>query len=239
MADTGLSYDEAVKAATAAGQAFATVPGTVDGIDQVMFEHCPPSLRALFDGARAHGERTFLVYEDERWSFSDVMASVDALAAALVDHYGVAKGDRVSIAMRNYPEWIVSFAAITSIGAVSVSMNAWWSEDEMSFALEDSGTKVLIADRERVQRSRIAASRLGISTIVVRTTEAATPETGVDRWEDVVEPGAAVLRRHAVADQPGFALLLVGQDVVLKIVALVYWRDVDKAKAAASLSGVW
>ena len=37
--------------------------------------------------------------------------------------------------MRNYPEWVIAFAAITSIGAVSVSLNAWWTADELDYAL--------------------------------------------------------------------------------------------------------
>ena len=71
----------------------------------------------------------------------------------LVHDFGVQKGDRVSIGMRNYPEWICAIAAITSIGAISVSLNAWWTEDEIDFALRDSGTSVLIADIERVERA--------------------------------------------------------------------------------------
>ena len=67
------------------------------------------------------------------------MEEVDALGYALVHHYGVKKGDRVGIAMRNYPEWVISFCAILSIGAVSVSLNAWWTEDELDYAIGDSG----------------------------------------------------------------------------------------------------
>jgi long-chain acyl-CoA synthetase len=119
------------------------------------------------------------------------MAAVDGLAAALVDRYGVAKGDRVAIGMRNYPEWVISFAAITSIGAVSVSLNAWWTEDELDYALEDSGTKVLIADVERVERSRGSAERLGFATVGVRLAPGATLD-GADRWEDVVAAGATM-----------------------------------------------
>ena len=55
--------------------------------------------------------------------------------------------------MRNYPEWVISFAAILSIGAVSVSLNAWWTEDELDYAINDSGLTVLIADEERVRRA--------------------------------------------------------------------------------------
>ena len=62
-------------------------------------------------------------------------------ADALVDRYGIAKGDRVAIGMRNYPEWVMSMLAIISIGGVSVSLNAWWIEDEIDYALEDCGAR--------------------------------------------------------------------------------------------------
>ena len=54
--------------------------------------------------------------------------------------------------MRNYPEWMLSYWAITSMGAVAVGMNAWWVPHEMHYGLEDSAPKVLICDRERLQR---------------------------------------------------------------------------------------
>ena len=186
-----LSYDEAAAEVTAPGARFEIEEVSVFGNPTRVFKNAPPSLRAIFDSARARGDQTFLVYEDERWSFADVMAAVDGLAASLVERYGVAKGDRVSIGMRNYPEWVISFAAITSIGAVSVSLNAWWTEDELDYALEDSGTKVLIADVERVERSRVSAARLGFSTIGVRLPDGSSFEAA-DRWEDVVLAGASM-----------------------------------------------
>jgi long-chain acyl-CoA synthetase len=184
-----LSYEEAAARVTAPGERFETTEIEVGGNKVKAFKHAPGSLRDIFSLSRTRGDATFLVYEDERWSFDDVMASVDGLASALVERYGVSKGDRVSIGMRNYPEWAVAFAAITSIGAISVSLNAWWTEDELDYALEDSGTTVLIADVERVERSRASASRLGVATIGVRLPAGASFE-GADRWEDVVVPGA-------------------------------------------------
>ena len=119
----------------------------------------PPSARCSPEpGVRTS---TFLVYEDERWSFDETMGHVDALAHALVHRFGIGKGDRVGIAMRNLPEWIVSFAAILSIGAVSVSLNAWWTETEVDYAIGDSGLSLLIADPERIERAHDAAHRPG------------------------------------------------------------------------------
>ncbi len=182
-----LSYAAAAAQVTAPGQRFETMEETVAGRTQTVFRHAPPSLRELFASARGRGDDTFLVFEDERWSFAEAMAQVDGLGAALVERYGVARGDRVAIAMRNYPEWVIAFAAITSVGAVSVSLNAWWTADELDYALADCGAKVLVADGERVERSRETCDLLGLPTIAVR---APGPlPSGVDRWTDVVVPG--------------------------------------------------
>ncbi|MEO7397284.1 MAG: class I adenylate-forming enzyme family protein, partial [Ilumatobacteraceae bacterium] len=117
------------------------------------------------------------------YTFGDVRDRFAALGAALVGRYGVRKGDRVAVAMRNFPEWIISFAAITSIGAVSVSMNSWWTGDEMDFALRDSGATVLIADDLRLERSLATCARLGIRMIAVRTP---SPPADADAWDAVV-----------------------------------------------------
>jgi steroid-24-oyl-CoA synthetase len=182
-----LSYAEAVAAVTAPGERFETTTVDVRGVPTTVFRNAPGSLRDIFVLARGYGDETFLVYEDERWSFGDTMQRVDALGALLVERYGVVPGDRVAIGMRNYPEWVVAFAAITSVGGISVSLNAWWTEDELAWALEDCGAKVLVADRERVERTQAATAKLGITVVGVRLGEDA-PE-GVDRWEDVLPLG--------------------------------------------------
>ncbi len=182
-----LSYDEAIAEVTRPGARFETATVDVGGVTTTVFRNAPSSLRQVFDTARGRGDATFLVYEDERWSFAEVMRQVDALGALLVHTYGVGKGDRVAIGMRNYPEWVVAFAAVTSVGAISVSLNAWWTEDELGWALEDCGASVLIADRERAERTRDAAAKLGVTVLGVRLGDDDLP--GVDRWEQVLPVG--------------------------------------------------
>ena len=178
-----VSYEDAVAAVTAPGGRFETEEVEIRGSTVTVFKNAPPSLREIVASTALRGDDVFLVYEDERWTFTRFSDTVNALATALIEHYGVTKGDRVAIGMRNYPEWVVSFSAITSIGAVSVSLNAWWTEDELDYALADCGAKVLIADRERVDRSAKTCARLGIAVLAVRA-----PETSVDQWDDVVAP---------------------------------------------------
>ena len=74
-----------------------------------------------------HGDKDFLVYEDERITFAEHFRTVATLAHALVDRFGITKGDRVAIAMRNLPEWVIAFWASISVGAVVVPLNAWWT----------------------------------------------------------------------------------------------------------------
>ncbi len=147
-----MSYEEACAEVTRPGAFFEVGAESIRGVDYRVFRNGPATLAQLFAGAR-DDESTFLVYEEQRWSFTETARHIDALAHALVHTFGVKKGDRVGIAMRNLPEWIVSFAAILSIGAVSVSFNAWWTESELDYALEDSRSAVLIVDGERVDRA--------------------------------------------------------------------------------------
>jgi long-chain acyl-CoA synthetase len=185
------SYAEAVAAAGAEGQPFELVEVEVGGVSYRAFKNAPPTMKQFFDLARGI-DTPFLVYEDEEWTFADVMTEVDALAAALVHRYGVRPGDRVGIAMRNLPEWVVSFAAILSIGAVSVSLNAWWVEDEIDFAVRDSGLSVLIADAERTVRAAAPCRSAGVAILGVRLDDEWTTSDGVERWDEVLERGAAM-----------------------------------------------
>jgi long-chain acyl-CoA synthetase len=96
------SFDQAVAMlTTAAGSPFEITEGEINGQKLKIFANLPSSLRESFDLTRLHGDKTFLVYEDETWTFADVMRRVDEIADALVNRYGIERGDRVAIAMRN------------------------------------------------------------------------------------------------------------------------------------------
>ena len=186
-----MTYDDAVAALTGPGAPFATKEIELEGRTLEVFERTPKSLREVFETARERADDTFLVYEDERWSFGEVMRHSDALGALLIETYGLKQGERVAIAMRNYPEWIVSFAGITSVGCISVSMNAWWTAEEMAYGIEDCGASVLSVDPERAKVAAETAAKLGVKLVVVRSDGAALP-AGADRWEEVLPLGSAL-----------------------------------------------
>ncbi len=187
----GLSFQEANAQVGAPGSLFEVINIERDGVRDRIFKNAPSDLRQLFDTARGLDE-TFIVYEDEEWTFAEVMEEVDALGHALVHQYGIEPGDRVGIAMRNYPEWIVSFAAILSIGAISVSMNAWWTGAEMEYAINDAELSVMIADTERLERGAAACQRDNVRMIGVRLDALAPLAPNVAHWNDVVVRGVAM-----------------------------------------------
>ena len=135
----------------APGQPFEMETISIDGIATRCWKNAPPSLAALAQAARMHGDRTFVVYEDERVSY-DAWFRASATLAHHLQAAGIGKGDRVALAMRNLPEWPVAFFAIVSIGAIAVPLNAWWTGAELAYGLADSGAKLLIADAERLDR---------------------------------------------------------------------------------------
>ncbi len=182
-----LSREAAIAELTKPGADFEVIERVVGGRKMEVFQHVPASLRCIFEQAREFGDKTYIVYEGESWSFTRIMEHVDAVGALLVQEYGVRKGDRVALAMRNYPEWIAAFAATLCVGAIVVPLNAWWQSEELDFALADSGATVLIGDSERIARALPSIRERGIRAMVVRP-DRDVPE-GVARYEDVVPLG--------------------------------------------------
>jgi long-chain acyl-CoA synthetase len=110
---------------------FALGEAEIRGNAYRVFKNAPPSLVGLFLFGTQHGDKDFLIYEEERLSYREAWSRACRLAHALRTKLGVGKGDRVAIAMRNYPEWCVSYMAVISLGAVVVPLNAWWKTDEL------------------------------------------------------------------------------------------------------------
>jgi len=183
-----LTFEEACAQVTAPGSPLELTTAQIRGREYPVFANAPTNTAEAFAAAAARGDQDFLVYEGETWSYADVISHGHALAAALVSEFGITKGDRVAIAMRNYPEWIVAVVGIAAAGAVSVPLNAWWGADELAYGLRDSGSKVAIVDAERLERIGGPLDRGSMRALVVRG-DADRP--GASRYADVVIPGTA------------------------------------------------
>jgi acyl-CoA synthetase (AMP-forming)/AMP-acid ligase II len=102
--------------------------------------------------AMQHGDATFLVEGDERLSFKQVYMAARQVAAGLVEGYGVQRGARVGLAMRNANAWCVTYIGILMAGGCATLLNGWWQGGELAAGIRDSEAKLVIADPQRAAR---------------------------------------------------------------------------------------
>jgi long-chain acyl-CoA synthetase len=176
-----MTIAEANATLTAAGTMFEMEERDIRGVPTRTWKNAPASLRAVLDMSLAHGDATFLVYEDERTTFAAHYRIACTLARRLQTTFGIEQGDRVAIIMRNLPEWVMAFWASTLAGAVVVPLNAWWSGEELHYGLQDSGAKIAFVDTERAERIRpFLGGVTGFGALIVadehRHAEPETPE---------------------------------------------------------------
>jgi long-chain acyl-CoA synthetase len=174
---TAMTMEEAIRHTVQTNPVFEVVEADVRGVTYRTFKNIPGTVAALMLASREqhdNGAAEFLVYQDERWTYDEFCAQVHRLSHALRDTLGIQKGDRVGIAMRNYPELLMLTLAIASAGAVMVFVNAWWTTEELDYALQDSGAKTIFADGPRLERLLPLQGSLGLRLIGVRDGEGMT-----------------------------------------------------------------
>jgi long-chain acyl-CoA synthetase len=152
----------------------------IGGVDVPMIAAAPPALSHYFAYfCMQHGDKQFLVDGDERLSFAQVYSAADAVAKALVSGYGVRRGDRVGIAMRNAPSWIILYMGILMAGGIATLLNGWWQGGELADGIDDVGATLVFADPPRAKRLSEANRTVKADIIVVdlglSTTDALAP----------------------------------------------------------------
>ena len=188
---------------TAPGSPFEIVEGEALGRSQRLWKNAPPTLRDIFLAGRGHGDKSFLVHEDERVTF-EALARASVVFAHELQKLGVKKGDRIAIAMRNLPEWPAVYFGTLLAGAVSVPLNAWSTGPELQYMLGDSGAVVLVVDPERLDRVSPHLPELPILRQVF-VSRLETAPAGVRRLQDVIGATADWPALPAL-DLPGVAL---------------------------------
>jgi acyl-CoA synthetase (AMP-forming)/AMP-acid ligase II len=112
----------------------------------------PPSLTQYFQHYCAqHGDLDFLVAGTERLSFAQTFAAAERVAHALLAR-GVAPGDRIGIAARNSPSWVVAYMGIVMAGGIATLLNGWWQPEELAAAIADVDCTLIVADGPRARR---------------------------------------------------------------------------------------
>ena len=170
------------------GTLFEVAEIEVRGVRIRSFKNAPRNVRDVWLSTRQFAERDYLVYEDERLTYGEAHARANAIAGWL-SRQGVVAGDRVGIAMRNYPEWLLIYWACLAAGFVVVGLNAWWVAEEVEYALQDSAPKVVFCDEERLGRILERPATAARSQLVATRTGARP--AGVVGWAEVIDGPAA------------------------------------------------
>ncbi len=145
--------DAAFAALTERGGPLATVDFDLNGVTVPMIAAAPASLPPYFAHYCAeHADKVFLVDGEERLTFAQVYAAATAVARSLVAGYGIKVGDRVGIAARNAPAWIVLYMGILMAGGVATLLNGWWQGGELCEGIDDVGATLVFADPQRMKR---------------------------------------------------------------------------------------
>jgi fatty-acyl-CoA synthase len=161
----------------------------------------------LEEAAKRWGPREALSYEGRRWSFAHLQAEVDGTARAMI-HLGILPGDHVALWMPNRPEWLLTFFALATIGAVVVPINTRFRTSDLAYVLRQSDTTTLITvDRsgpvDYLDMVRQVCPEIGsrdpahlypesfpaLRRVVV---VGESPYPGTSRWEEVLVGAAAV-----------------------------------------------
>ncbi|WP_329163109.1 acyl--CoA ligase [Streptomyces sp. NBC_01717] len=184
-----LSAADRVEAAlTGPGAPFAVVR-LQDGpqAGALVYADGPRTLREFVETTWAFGEQPFLIAAERSYSYAEFFAAASALACRLTEVYGLRPGDRAVVAMRNHPEWQIAFWAAQLAGLVAVPLNAWWTEDEFTYALDDCGPRVLLVDGERLPRVSAWAEKTEARVVVFHHWDGEVPQ-GAERYEDLPAP---------------------------------------------------
>ena len=181
-----LAFAELDKKLTAPGSPFEMEDVVIRGIKTRVWKKAFRNLRAVVEHSRRFGDQDYLVYEEQRVTYAQHYQQVVQLAHVLIDQYGIRKGDRVAIAMRNYPEWPVVFWASLAIGAVIVPLNAWWTGAELEYSLEHSGARLVFTDLQRAQMLADSPKRIASLEHIVKVRSVDTALAGINEFETLL-----------------------------------------------------
>nr|MBA2636266.1 acyl--CoA ligase [Sphingomonas sp.] len=162
--DLDRKFDEALARVTGPG---GRVVIGHDAKGRAVVANFPATLPAFFKAFCARNAATeAVITAGERLTFAELDQWSDRLAKALVGR-GIAKGDRVGLAMRNCPSWIVAYMAIAKAGGVATLLNGWWQAHEFRHALALAEPALIIADQARASRLEAGGCTIPLVPIAV------------------------------------------------------------------------
>jgi long-chain acyl-CoA synthetase len=141
------------------------------------FAERPPSVHAMFERSLARGpDREALVFEDRRWSWSELDAAAGRLAASLAAD-GLVAGERVAMLLSNRPEFVTTLLAVLRLGAIAVPVSVREQADGLAYVLGQCGAAAIVFDDALADRLPAAGSP---ATLRLRLTSSQAAARGSD-----------------------------------------------------------
>lgn len=181
-----------VEAFTAPGASFELIETQVRGANCRTFRNAPRCLADLYRAARVHDDKVCAVMDGARLTYGELFGHAAVLAAHLRG-LGVVKGTHVAIAMRNRPQWLVAFIAISSVGAVPVLANSRSAAVELAESLDYAQCRHVIADTQCA--ALLAEGRFSGATGIVA---GESPAGGAILWQSL----ASIIDASPAVDLP-------------------------------------
>lgn len=223
---------------TGPGAPFELVQEDVLGEPMPVFKQRLSCLRELLDQSKAHGDAEYIVFEGRRIGYAEHHALVASVARGLAERYGIGKGDRVAILAANCPEWLITFWAATSLGAIVSALNGWWTGDEIRYGVELSRCKLLVGDRKRLARAEgldlgveICEIERDFEALLETAPEAPLPDTPIDE-----DDPALILFTSGTTGRPKGAV--VSHRALLGFVQAYACQGAERLMVAAQLGEI-
>ena len=171
LTDLDRKYDAVMAAVTGPG---GRVILDKDEAGRTIVANFPATLPLFFKTfCSLYADVDAVIAGEERLTFGQLDTLSDQMARGLIKR-GMAKGDRVGIAMRNCPAWILSYMAVVKAGGVATLLNGWWQPEELEHALQLTEPNLVLADAPRAQRIAATCATCSVDAIAIdkRTPEA-------------------------------------------------------------------
>ncbi|UDQ89093.1 long-chain fatty acid--CoA ligase [Xanthobacter autotrophicus] len=116
----------------------------------------------------AHGAKPALSFLGRKWTYAEVGATVDKVAAGL-QAMGVGKGTHVGLCLPNTPYSVIFFFAVMKAGGTVVNFSPLYVERELRHQIRDSGTTIMVVPDLKLIHSRVVAvvHEAGLKSIIV------------------------------------------------------------------------
>ena len=177
--------------------------------------------------------KDFGIWQDITWAdyWNDIVTVAHALLAL-----GVEPGDRVAVHSENRPEWLISDLATVAVRATTMGLYPTNPTDEVKYLLENSGTKILIAeDQEQVDKALAVADQLPTLERIIYVEPRGIRGRYEDRrllfWDDLMELGL----RHRTQNEGAVERLMAAAEPT-DIAALIYTSGTTGPPKGAMLS---